>query len=110
MPMEWLNLIASIISGIAVCIPLVIKLIEYIKKSIQEKNWAMIMQLVLKLMEEAERNYDNGVARKEYVMTSIAALKDSLNCEVDMATISTMIDSVIEATKKINVEPIKEDE
>ena len=108
--MEWLNLIIAILSGISVCIPLVIELVEYVHKAWQEKNWSMIMQLVLKLMTEAEKNYDNGVARKEYVMTSIAAMKDTLNCEIDMAAISAMIDAICVASKTINAVVTKEDE
>ena len=108
--MELVNIVASIVSGIAVCIPLVIKLVEYIRKSIQEKQWTVLMQLVLKLMSEAERNFDNGVARKEYVMASIEALKDSLGCEVDMSAVSAMIDSICDASKIINAATKAEDE
>jgi hypothetical protein len=37
--MEWLEIIISILSGLLVTIPLVVKLVEYIKKAVQEKNW-----------------------------------------------------------------------
>ena len=108
--MEWLNIIASILSGLAVCIPLAIKLVEYIKKAVKAKNWTVLMQLIMQLMTDAESRYDNGVARKEFVMSSIEHIKESLNYDVDMAVISTMIDSIVEATKKINVKTTKEDE
>ena len=104
---NWLNIIASILSGLAVCIPLVIKLVEYVQKAIKEKNWTNIMQLVLKLMTEAEQNYTTGAERKEYVMNSIEAIKDTLNCEVDMDAISAMIDAVCYASKTINTNVIE---
>lgn len=100
----WVNIIVSILSGLAVCIPLVIKLVEYVRKAIQEKNWSNVMQIVLKLMTEAEKNYQTGAERKQYVMSSVEAIKDTLNCEVDMNAISNLIDSICQASKIINAE------
>lgn len=101
---NWIQIIVSIISGLLVCIPLVIKLVEYVIKAIQEKNWQNVMQLVLRLMTEAEKNFETGAERKEYVMDSIIAMKDTLNCEIDMNAISVMIDSICDASKIINAE------
>lgn len=100
----WVNIIVSILSGLAVCIPLVIKLVEYVRKAIQEKNWSNVMQIVLKLMTEAEKNYETGAERKQYVVSSVEAIKDTLNCEVDMNAISSLIDSICQASKIINAE------
>ena len=100
----WVNIIVSILSGLSVCIPLVIKLVEYVRKAIQEKNWSNVMQIVLKLMTEAEKNYETGAERKQYVMSSVEAIKDTLNCEVDMNAISSLIDSICQASKIINAE------
>lgn len=104
---NWVNIIVSILSGLAVCIPLVIKLVEYIRKAIQEKNWSNVMQIVLKLMTEAEKNYETGVEKKQYVMSSIEAIKNTLNCDIDMNAISDMIDSICQASKIINAEAKK---
>ena len=62
------------------------------------------MQIVLKLMTEAEKNYATGAERKEYVMDSLVAIKDTLNYDVDMNAISEMIDSIVAASKVINAE------
>ena len=99
----WINIILPIISGLVACVPLVIKLVEYIQKAAKEKNWTALMQLVLKLMAEAEDNYKTGAERKEYVMDSIDAIKDTLNYNVNMTVVSEMIDSIIKASKSINV-------
>ena len=37
-------------------------------------------------------------------MDSIIAMKDTLNCEIDMNAISAMIDSICDASKIINAE------
>lgn len=97
------SIIVSILSGLAVCIPLVIKLVQFVQKAIREKNWSAVMSMVLKLMTEAEQNYNTGAEKKEYVMDSIIAIKDTLNFEVDMDVIGTMIDNICAASKQINV-------
>ena len=50
----WTTIVLPIISGLVACVPLVIKLIDYVKKVAKEKNWGAVVQLVLKLMAEAE--------------------------------------------------------
>ena len=98
----WMNIILPILSGLVACVPLVIKLIDVTQKAIKEKNWTALMQLTLKLMSEAEANYSTGAERKEYVLDSIAAVKDTLNYDVDMKVVEEMVDSIVYATKKIN--------
>ena len=105
---NWINLIIAILSGLVTCIPLVVQLVKYIKVAIQEKNWSKVMQLVLNLMTEAEKNYTTGAERKEYVMNSIESIKDVLDYEVDMNIISQMIDSIVSASKTINAKIIVE--
>ena len=99
----WIGVITAILTGLATCIPLVIKLVQTIKDAVKSKNWAPLMQLILKLMAEAEENYSTGEEKKAYVMDSIEAIKGSLNDDVDMEAVSAMIDAIIIATKKINV-------
>lgn len=101
---DWVSIIVSVLAGLATAIPLVIKLVQTIQTAVKEKNWSNVMQIVLKLMTEAENNYSTGAERKEYVMDSIEAIKDSLNCEIDMDVISNMIDSICQASKIINAE------
>ena len=99
---EWVNLVVSILSGIAVCVPLVIKLVQYIQAAIKEKNWSSLMQLVLKIMTEAEKLYTTGAERKAYVMATIKAMETTLNYDVDENVISEMIDAIVLASKTIN--------
>ena len=40
-------------------------------------------------------------------MSSIEAIKDTLNYEVDMGVISDMIDAVVKASKTINAEVVE---
>lgn len=100
--MEWVQLIISVLAGLSTCIPLVIKLVQYVQQVVKEKNWTSLMQLVLKLMSEAEANYETGAERKEYVMDSINALQGALNYDIDKEAVSAMIDAICDASKKIN--------
>lgn len=100
---DWVNIIVSVLSGLAVCIPLVVKLVQFIQTAVKEKNWTSLMQLVLKLMTEAETLYSTGAERKEYVMSTIKTMASTLNYDVDYDVVSEMIDSIVDATKQINI-------
>lgn len=101
---EWVNLVVSILSGLLVCVPLVIKLVEYIQTATKEKNWSSLMQLVLKLMTEAEKLYSTGAERKAYVLATIKAMENTLNYDIDENVVGEMIDSIVAASKVINAE------
>lgn len=98
----WTTIILPIISGIIACVPLVIKLVDVVQKNAKEKNWTALMQLVLKFMAEAESHYETGAERKQYVLNSIKALESTLNYDVDIDKVGAMIDSIVEASKRIN--------
>ena len=96
------NIIVSILTGIATAIPLIVQLVKYVKKAIQEKNWNQLVAMVMKLMEEAEKKFETGADRKEWVMTMIKASSDSINYPVDMDAISALIDSLCDMSKVVN--------
>lgn len=98
----WVEIVVALLTGLVAAIPLVIKLVQVIKDSVKAKNWTPLMQLLLKLMAEAEDNYSTGAEKKAYVIDSIKALESSLNYDVDMDAIDAMVDAIIVATKKIN--------
>ena len=98
----WVQIIVPIFTGLVACVPLVIKLVEYVKKAQKEKNWKAVVQLVLKLMAEAEQLYSSGAEKKEYVLSSIRAMEDSLQYDIDENAIGELIDAIVLATKKIN--------
>ena len=47
---QIVSLIVALLSGLATCIPLALKLVQYVKKATQEKNWAALLDLVMKLI------------------------------------------------------------
>ena len=100
--MDWMNYAITIISGLAVAIPLVIKLVEYVQKAIKEKNWNVILQLVMQYMKEAEKKFEDGSSRKEWVMTMIETSATGINYDIDMNVISDLIDSLCNMSKVVN--------
>ena len=63
----WLNFIVSVLSGLAVCIPLVVRLVVAVKNVIQEKNWAELCKIAMQFMISAEGNFSNGADKKEWL-------------------------------------------
>ena len=105
--MNIVYLIIEIITGLTVAIPLVLKLIEYVKKAQREKNWQDVIKLVINLMKVAVTNFEIGTERKEWVMMSIKASADTIDYDIDMDRISKLIDDFCEMAKTVNAE-IKE--
>lgn len=102
--MEWVNYVVSIMSGLVVAIPLVIKLIEYVQKSIKEKNWNKLLDLVIDLMKEAESKFENGTTRKEWVLAMVKSSADSINYDVDIEAVGELIDNLCDMSKVVNTE------
>lgn len=100
--MDWYEVIISILSGIAVAIPLVIKLVEYVRKAIKEKNWQDLLELVTSLMKEAEGKFDNGADRREWVITCVKATASTINYDIDMDVVGKLIDDLCAMSKVVN--------
>lgn len=99
------QIIVSILSGCAVCLPLVIKLVQYVSASIKEKNWNEIVKLAIGYMTTAETKFTDGATRKEWVLGMIETSAKSINYNLDsvaLQKISDMIDNICDASKTIN--------
>ena len=105
--MDWYEVIISILSGIAVAIPLVIKLVEYVRKAIKEKNWKDLLELVTNLMKEAEGKFDNGSDRREWVITCVKATASTINYDIDIDVVGKLIDDLTAMSTIVNA-PKKE--
>lgn len=101
--MDWVNIIVSVLTGLVITIPLVVKLVEYVQRSTKEKNWNNLLGLILKLMTEAETKFDNGATRKEWVIGMIEASADQINYDIDIDTLSKLIDDLCAMSKKVNI-------
>jgi hypothetical protein len=98
----WIQAIISILSGIAVLIPLMIKLVQFIQANTKEKNWNQMLKLVMNLMTEAENKFDRGADKKEWVMGELQAMAGTLNYDIDWDVVSDMIDKICDVSKELN--------
>lgn len=100
--MEWYDILFRILSGLAVTIPLVVKLVEYVKKAIKEKNWSELLSFVMELMQEAETKFESGASKKEWVLTCVKASANTINYDIDLDQVGELIDSLCAMSKKVN--------
>ena len=101
--MEILELIIEILAGLMIVIPLVVKLIEYVRKSALEKNWNNLIRLLLNLIATAEEKFDNGADRKQWVIAMVQASANTINYPISEQELSKLIDNLVKLTKKVNV-------
>ena len=102
MNMDLLQAVISILTGLAVCIPLVVELVKAVRNAIREKNWTVLMKLVMDLMEEAEHKFELGAEKKEWVMGMIQASAATINFDIDYDAVSAMIDSMCDMSRIVN--------
>lgn len=102
MNMEWIQLIVSVLAGLATAIPLAIKLVEYVRKAVKEKNWGKVLDMVMNYMATAEEKFDNGADRKEWVLAMVKASADTVDYDIDMAVISKLIDDLCKMSRMVN--------
>jgi len=100
----WIQAIISILSGVAILVPLIVKLVQYVQANAKEKNWSSLMVLVMNLMAQAEQMFDKGADKKEWVINELKAVASTLNYEIDWNIVSEMIDKICDVSKEINME------
>ena len=98
------EMIASICAGLAVCIPLAAKLVQYVRANVRAKNYPALISLVTDLMEQAEEMFENGADRKTWVLKMVEAAADSLNFDVDPNIVGDMIDTLCAMAHVVNSE------
>lgn len=106
--MDWVNIVVSVLSGLAVVIPLVVELVKWVKQAAQEKNWSKLIELVMVYMADAEKLFQTGEERKQYVLLAIKASADTINYPIDMDQLSKLIDSLCDLSKKVNAPAAEE--
>ena len=102
---NWVQLITAILAGLATAIPLVMKLVDTVKKATKEKNWNLLLKMTMNYMTEAEKNIASGAERKEWVLSMVKASAVNINydlTEEDIQKLSDLIDAICDASKIIN--------
>lgn len=100
---QIIQIIVSILTGLAACIPLAIKLVQYVQKAAQEKNWGAYLGLAVDLIQQAEQKFSDGATRKEWVMAMVKTSAEYINYPVDSDALSNLIDALVGMSKTVNV-------
>ena len=100
--MTFVNFVVMVLGIAVACIPLVLKLVQYVQKAVKEKNWTALLNLVLELMEEAEEKFADGATRKEWVLAMVQVSEEYLNYEVDVDELSDLIEELCDMSKIVN--------
>lgn len=101
----WIRIAISILSGIAVAIPLIIKLVNVVKDATRSKNWNLLIKMTMDYMTEAEKNIASGAERKQWVMSMVIASASNINypmTDEDVKKIEDLIDAICDASKILN--------
>jgi hypothetical protein len=61
-----------------------------------------MLKLVMGLMAQAEVNFEDGAERKQWVLSELRSMADTLNYEVDYIVVSEMIDALCDMAGKVN--------
>ena len=77
--MNWVEIVVSILSGLTVCIPLVVKLVNVVGTAIKEKNWSQLTNMAFQYMAEAEKKFTDGASKKEWVMGMMEVAASTVN-------------------------------
>ena len=105
--MKYMNAIISILSGLAVCIPLVVKLVNTVTANVKEKNWSALVSMVFDYMKQAETMTASGAGKKQWVLSMIEQSAKTLNYNLDDESrekISALIDSACDMAKSVSAE------
>lgn len=101
--MEVLEIILSIVTGVAACIPLVIQLVKYIQAAAKEKNWGKLVVIVSNFIAEAETMFPDGASKKEYVISSVLNISKTIDYPIDKEMLGELIDNLVALSNKVNV-------
>lgn len=100
--MDFWELVAAIISGIAVCIPLAAKLCGYVSEAVREKSFRGLISLVIGLITQAEESFSTGAERKQWVIGMTKAAAEGIGYELESGELEKLIDALCEMSKHVN--------
>ena len=97
---EWIELVIIVLNGALV----IFKLCQSGAELFKEKQWNKLVDIMLDLMVEAEKQFTEGAAKKAWVLNELRVAAKSLeydyNAEAERK-VSEMIDAFCMASKEI---------
>jgi hypothetical protein len=104
-----LSLVVTILSFLAACFTLLLKLIKAVKEKKEMFSKEQLLKLLPTYMEEAEHfSALTGEEKKQYVIDSIKNFAENNKIAFDLNTISDSIEELVALTKQLNTTQIKQ--
>lgn len=103
--MQIWQTIAAVLSGLIVCVPLAIKLVQVTREAARKGNWNKLVSMVAQFMAEAEVKIEDNATRKEWVIGMVRTSAGTLDydlTEVEWLKISDMIDALCTMARTVN--------
>ena len=97
-----LSIVVAVLTGLAACIPLAVKLVQYVRQAIEAENWSPLLGLVVDLMVTAEEKFSDGATRKEWVMAMVQTSAEYIKYPMDLDALSDMIDELCDMSNTVN--------
>ena len=101
--MRALDTVICILSGAAVCLPLMIRLLRFASDSVRQKSWQGVVSLAAELMAQAEQEIACGSDRREWVINMTLAAAGKLGCEIGRDELGKIIDELCAMAKRVNI-------
>lgn len=100
--MEWVKLILSNATGVVAIIGLLITMGKYVKQAVQEKRWGKIVKLVTGYMSEAEKKFEDGADKKQWVLAMVQVSAEQMKYDINMSEVAQLIDDLCTMSKVVN--------
>ena len=107
--MSTWNIIANIVAGLLVAVPVVIALVKKTADLVRLENWTQIVGIVAGYMKQAENLMEHGATKKEWVLGMLHQSAEIAAYKLDEAAwerISDMIDELCKMAKTVNSEKV----
>lgn len=101
--MDGIELFKTIANILLIIVPLTYSIVSTLVNIIKTKNWNKLVELIYQWVVEAEQNYTAGADKKAWVMSMIKSTCKTMKIEFDENKFSSMIDSIVDITKQVNV-------
>lgn len=105
--MNWWEMIAAMLSGLIVCVPLAFRLVQVTREAVRKGNWNKLVGMVAGFMAEAEIKIEDNATRKEWVIGMIRTSAEQLDYDLtdaEWVKISDMIDTLCTMARTVNAE------
>jgi len=101
---EILVIVGAIVGIISTAVPLIIKLIKKSRQWTKERDWNKIMEMLPRLIVEAEHftNY-TGQEKKEFVKSRLAIFAINNRIAFNETGLEAAIDDAVKLTREVNV-------